>query len=212
MEDRYLETHITWNKIAQLYEEKFMDLEIYTESYKRFCVLLSKAQASVLELGCGPGNITRHLLRLNPQFKILATDVSKNMLELAKKNNPAIDTQILDCRNLNTLKNTFDGIVCGFTLPYLSKEDVSTLIADCTKIMIEKGVLYLSFVEGNYEDSCFISGSSGDRTYFYYHELNQIKEAVESNNLTLADHSHVTYKKTDGTIEIHTLIMAKKIK
>ena len=134
------------------------------------------------------------------------------MLELAKKNNPAIDTQILDCRNLNTLKNTFDGIVCGFTLPYLSKEDVSTLIADCTKIMIEKGVLYLSFVEGNYEDSCFISGSSGDRTYFYYHELNQIKEAVESNNLTLADHSHVTYKKTDGTIEIHTLIMAKKIK
>ena len=36
MEDRYLETYKTWNKIAQLYEDSFMDLEIYNDSNKRF--------------------------------------------------------------------------------------------------------------------------------------------------------------------------------
>jgi len=58
MEDRYLETHKTWNKIAQLYEYHFMGLELYHDTYKKFCDLLSRTDASILEIGCGPGNIT----------------------------------------------------------------------------------------------------------------------------------------------------------
>ena len=72
MENRYTETHTTWNKIAQLYEDKFMELELYTDTYVRFCDLLSKPDASVLEIGCGPGNITRHILNSKPKIKVLA--------------------------------------------------------------------------------------------------------------------------------------------
>ncbi len=38
----------------------------------------------------------------------------------------------------------------------------------------ENGMLYLSFVEGNYENSTYLTGSTGDRTYFYYYELDYI--------------------------------------
>ena len=153
MEDRYIETHKTWNHIAQLYEEEFMELKLYNDTYKRFCDLLSKPNASVLEIGCGPGNITRHILDLNPNLKVLATDVSKNMIDLAKKNNPKIEVQVLDCRNLKTISNKFDGIICGFTIPYLSKLDCLKLISDCNNLMIEEGTLYVSFVSGEYEKS-----------------------------------------------------------
>ena len=31
--DKYEETFATWNKMASMYQEKFMELEIYNESY-----------------------------------------------------------------------------------------------------------------------------------------------------------------------------------
>jgi ubiquinone/menaquinone biosynthesis C-methylase UbiE len=138
MEDRYLETHKTWNNIAQLYEDKFMKLELYNDTYKSFCDLLLRPDASVLEIGCGPGNITRHILDLNPKLKVLATDISKNMIDLAKRNNPEVEIQILDCRNLKTINSKFDCIICGFTIPYLSKLDCSKLISDCSNLLTEE--------------------------------------------------------------------------
>ena len=60
--DKYRETFETWNKVAQLYEDKFMDLDLYNDTYDQFCELLLKKNASILEIGCGPGNITKYLL------------------------------------------------------------------------------------------------------------------------------------------------------
>ncbi|MCH2021979.1 MAG: hypothetical protein MK207_05810 [Saprospiraceae bacterium] len=54
MEDHYIETHKSWNNIAQLYEDKFTGIELYNDTYKRFCDLLSIPNSSVLELGCVP--------------------------------------------------------------------------------------------------------------------------------------------------------------
>ncbi|WP_236010765.1 hypothetical protein [Flavobacterium chungangense] len=39
--DRYKETFETWNKIAKLYEDKFMNLNIYDETYDFFCSFLN---------------------------------------------------------------------------------------------------------------------------------------------------------------------------
>ena len=209
MEDRYTETHKTWNKIANLYEEMFMELELYNDTYKRFCELLPKSNASVLEIGCGPGNITRHILNINPRLKILATDISENMINLTKKNNPEVDVQILDCRNLNLINKTFNSIVCGFTIPYLSQSDCSKLISDCSKLLSKEGIIYISFVSGEYKKSGFISSSSGDRTYFYYHDIQKIKDELELNQLTIVDVIQKEHKKSDTVSEVHTIITAK---
>lgn len=210
MEDRYLETHKTWDTIAQSYEDIFMKLELYNDTYKSFCDLLLRPDASVLEIGCGPGNITRHILDLNPKLKVLATDISKNMIDLAKRNNPEVEVQILDCRNLETINTVFDGIICGFTIPYLSKPDCSKLISDCSNLLTEEGALYLSFASGDYKKSGFISGSSGGKVYFYYHELKRIKQELELKHLTVVDLFQKEYKKSDSISEMHTIINAKK--
>tara|TARA_R110002050_G_scaffold300586_1_gene470627 strand:+ start:1235 stop:1870 length:636 start_codon:yes stop_codon:yes gene_type:complete len=210
MKNRYVETHKTWNKIAQSYQDKFMKLGLYNDTYMRFCNLLPKANASVLEIGCGPGNITRHILDLNPKLTILATDISKNMVDLAKRNNPEVETQVLDCRNLQSINAKFDGIICGFTIPYISKNDCSKLIFNCSNLLKEDGTLYLSFVAGHYKKSGFISGSSGGRVYFYYHELTRIIQDLESNQITVVDVIQKEYEKLDSVSETHTIIIAKK--
>lgn len=208
--DHYRETHATWDSIAGPYEAMFMDLSIYDHTYAQFCELLPHTNASVLELGCGPGNITRRLLDRCPELEILATDVSQNMIDLAKKNNPTIRTQLLDCRDLSGIDKQFDGIVCGFTIPYLSAEDVSKLITSCQRHLKPGGVLYLSFVPGPYDRSGFISGRSGRRTYFFYHEEATIEAQLRKSLFDPVYREEIHYEKADGSSEKHLVVIAQR--
>lgn len=60
--DKYEETFETWNNIASIYQDKFMKLDLYNDSYDYICTSISKQGANLLEIGCGPGNITKYLL------------------------------------------------------------------------------------------------------------------------------------------------------
>ena len=60
--DRYKETFDTWNKVANLYQDKFMDLDLYDDTYDTFCEEVNVENATILEIGCGPGNITNIFL------------------------------------------------------------------------------------------------------------------------------------------------------
>lgn len=62
MDNRYKETFETWNKGASMYQDKFMDLDLYNENYDFFCDSLNKPNSKILEIGCGPGNITKYIL------------------------------------------------------------------------------------------------------------------------------------------------------
>src|ERR1043165_8898678 len=97
--DRYKETIENWNKVAQSYQDKFMGLDIYNDTYDRFCELMAHG-AHVLEMGCGPGNITRYMRIKRPDLDITATDAAREMVKLAIKNNPGIDAFPLDCRDI----------------------------------------------------------------------------------------------------------------
>ncbi len=53
--DRYQETFETWNKIASLYEDKFMNLDLYNNSYDLITDSIQTKNAKILEIGCGQG-------------------------------------------------------------------------------------------------------------------------------------------------------------
>lgn len=203
------ETLETWNKIAALYEEKFMHLDIYNDSYVYVCKHLKK-QARVLDVGCGPGNISKYLLLNRPDLEILGIDSSSNMIELAKKNNPGANFREMDCRQMSDLQQQFDGIVCGFCLPYLTQDEVSRLIIDASKLLLNNGLLYLSFVEGDESKSGCQVGSSGDRMYFHYHEMDQLKPLLILNGFDEPEVMKVKYVKSNSETEIHTIFIAEK--
>jgi 2-polyprenyl-3-methyl-5-hydroxy-6-metoxy-1,4-benzoquinol methylase len=208
--DKYQETFQTWNKIAEIYQDKFMNLNLYNDTYDILVDLIPNPNSSVLEIGCGPGNISKYLLTKNANLKIKGTDISENMVELARKNNPLAEFEIMDSREIHCLNEKFDAVVCGFCIPYLSKSDCIKLITDCNHLLNFSGILYLSFVSGDYENSGFISGSTGDRTYFYYHNLDHIEKILKTNFFETKKLFHKNYGKADGTEEIHTVIIAKK--
>jgi cyclopropane fatty-acyl-phospholipid synthase-like methyltransferase len=208
--DTYKETAETWNEIAQLYQDTFMHLDLYDGSYDLFCQGIEKSNANILEIGCGPGNISKYLISKQPNYSILGIDVAPNMIALAQKNNPTAIFKVMDCRKINELPKTYDGIIAGFCLPYLSPEDACKLISDSYNLLNQNGLIYISFVEGDPSKSGFQTGSGGHRSYFYFHQLNQLEKQLIDCHFHEIEVLRVAYKKSELEEEFHTILLAKK--
>lgn len=207
--DRNKETFDTWNNIASLYQDKFMNLDLYNDTYDFICKAIATPNAKLLEIGCGPGNITKYLLSQRPDFDIFGIDIAPNMIELAKKNNPTANFAVMDSREIKNLYKKYDGIIVGFCLPYLSPTESNELISNSYDLLNENGLLYLSFVEGNPEESDFKVGSGG-RVYFHYHNLDDLITQLKKSNFDQLEIFKVKYKTSETEFDIHTILTAKK--
>jgi 2-polyprenyl-3-methyl-5-hydroxy-6-metoxy-1,4-benzoquinol methylase len=208
--DSYKTTIETFDRVAVAYQEKFMHFELYNDTYNTFCELLPKAGAGILEVGCGPGNITRYLLSKRPDFKIKAIDLAPEMIVLAKRNNPTASFEIMDCRHIDKLSDQFDGIVAGFCMPYLSHEDCIKFIKDCSGLLSQDGILYFSTIEGDYRQSGYETASNGQgKAYVYYHEANYLSEELKKYNFELIELVRKRYPKGD-TLSTHMIFIARR--
>ena len=187
-----------------------MGLKLYNDTYDLICNVVIKNKATILEIGCGSGNITKYLLSKRPDFNIFGIDIAPNMIELAKINNPKANFAVMDSRNISEIETKYDAIVCGFCLPYLSETDSQKLIFEANYLLNNSGFLYLSFVEGDPNKSGFQAGSTGNRSYFYYHNLDQLKTQLLENSFEDLKIFKVEYKKSEKEQDIHTIITAKK--
>jgi len=208
--DKYQTTFETWNKMAKPYNEKFAGMDLYDDTYLSFLGLVKTHGASVLEVGCGPGNITKYLLSRRPDLKITATDVAPNMVSLAKEINPSANCVLLDCRNVDSLKEKFDAFVCGFCMPYLSKEDCEKLIRDFSSLSKPGAIIYLSTIEGDYSDSGYEAGSGGDKCYVYYHNEDFICGLLSKNGFKVVNKSRKDFSHSSHKSNSHLIIIATK--
>ena len=200
-----------FNKLANLYESKFMDVSLYADSLVFFCENMPVQNAKVLELACGPGNITKFLLEKRPDLDILGTDLAPNMLELAQKNNPTARFEVMDLRNISTINTQYDGIICGFGLPYLSKNDAVLLIQNAEKYLKNKGLLYISTMEDDYSNSKFEKGSTGDEIFMHYHEFDYLSAAMTASGLNMIHTERKIYKQAEKTVVDLVLIAQKPV-
>ena len=199
-----------FDKYARFYQDKFMDVSSYHDSFDLFCDQITKENAEILELACGPGNITQYLLQKRPDFKILGTDLSPNMIALAGINNPTATFALMDCRDIGKSDKSYDGIMCGFALPYLSKEEAIQLIRDASGILNPSGVLYISTMEDDYSKSGFRTGSQGDQIFMNFHQADYLIQALDDSGFALIDLQRVDIPEQEGSAKMDMLLIAVK--
>jgi len=209
--DDYEITFHTWNQLADWYQNNIMTLDIYDQSYHSFCERFSNKDAAILEIGCGPGNVSKQLLQINPKFNILATDISENMLTYAKKNNPNCAFQLLDIRAIGQLKKQFDGIVAGFCLPYLSKQDTIQLLKNARHLLHKNGILYVSCIEGDYEKSGMVNNSKGLQSLMFYYESDFLISQLNAQGFGEISIERILYPNVKEPTATHLVLIAKKI-
>ena len=199
-----------FNKLAKLYQDKFMNVDLYGDSLDFFCNHIEKKNAEVLELACGPGNITKYLLQKRGDLKILGVDLAPNMIALAAINNPTATFEIMDCRNIGRINKKYDAIMCGFCLPYLCREETVQLISNAAELLNAAGIFYLSTMEDDYSKSGFKKGSTGDEIFMHYYQADFLIDILKENHFKILTSRCKEYPAQDGTITTDLVIIAGK--
>ena len=148
------------------------------------------------------------MLGKRPDFDVFGIDIAPNMIALAKNNNPTVTFSVMDCRQINELETKYDGIVCGFCLPYLSPADCTKFINDCYHLLEENGLIYISFVEGEPSESGFKVASMGARTYFYFYNLAALTKQLKENKFDDIQVFKVVYNRSATEKERHSIVIS----
>ena len=197
-----------FNKHAQQYLDKFRDVSRYHDSLDIFCKLLPR-YATLLEVGTGPGNVSKYVLDNRADIQLTGIDVAENMLELARLQNPNAIFLKMDCRNIASLKDEYDGIISSFCFPYLSQEEVSKFIQDARKKLVQRGVIYVSTMEGDYSSSGLETAPGGESLYIHYHEHRFLADVLTENNFDIIDSRREQYNDDRGKAVIDLLMVAR---
>jgi 2-polyprenyl-3-methyl-5-hydroxy-6-metoxy-1,4-benzoquinol methylase len=209
--DKYQTTITTYNKLAQAYQDRFMDLDIYNHTYDRFCELVDIENPKVLEIACGPGNVSRYLLNQRSDFNILGIDLAEKMIELAKINNPTANYQLMDCLDIARIDQKFEAVMSGFCMPYISKDDCIKQIQDVALLLKPNGLFYLSTMEDDPEKSG-IKGSPNhdEKVYMFYHQAEYLIQALQQNGFEILDIKRQSYGDTEESKTTDLFIYARK--
>lgn len=199
-----------FNKHAKVYQEKYMNVDLYGDTLDFVCTAISK-QAKVIDLACGPGNISRYLLDKCPDIKLQGIDLSPNMIELAKVNNPKAEFRVMDCRKIAGLSDRYDAVIAGFLFPYLSKDEVMGVIASSYDVLEDNGLLYISTMEDDYVKSGIQTSSSGeDSLYMYFHEDGYLTSSLQNVGFSIVLRDRKIYEGRDGNSVTDLILIAKK--
>lgn len=201
-----------FNEFAAEFAQRFMNIESYSDSINRFCDLIRTDQPKILELGCGPGNVTRMLKLHFPESDIVAIDLAPKMIEIARKQLPDIDFRVMDVQNISEIPVKFDAIMCSFCLPFLSRTDAARLIADCSTCFYLKvfcmSVLWKATKKmPGFEKTSF---SGNYEVYFNYHRQADLESTLLTVGFLVNQIKLQDYPEQDGSITTDMILLQKK--
>lgn len=189
-----------------------MKSSVYHHSYDKLLSHIQLTHKTILDVACGPGNITNYLLNKRDDFMVLGIDAAESMIKLAFNNNSKANFKVLDCRNIKHLNKKFDIIIFGFCFPYISKEDVLQIITDAHLLLNKNGLLYISTMMGNYDnDSCYKTSSDGkSKIFIHYYTPTFLLKALHNNNFQVIENYTKTYQEGAVTTDTDLFLIAKK--
>lgn len=176
----------TFDKYAAEYEGKYMDYVPYVDTYAPLSELLTE-KAVILDVACGPGNIAKFLLHEFPHRRLHGIDLSGKMVARARVNNPTATFDVMDCREISSLARNYDAIVAGFCFPYLTRDEVGRFISDAQKMLNAGGILYISFMEGDYAESGLKTRNDIDWVCTYYHDAKLMTATLRATGFEVVD-------------------------
>lgn len=178
-DDFCLESVATFNKLADRYAEKYFHLDMYDPYLERFVKRIESQGASVLDVACGPGNVSGYLAKARPDLKLVGIDLAEGMLKQAKLRVPSAEFLLKDCRHIDELKQIFDASAFAFGLSYLTDDDANRFFSSLNASLADSAMLYLSTITGETSCSGFETTSSGDRVYIRYRSVGDVLSMVE---------------------------------
>ena len=197
-----------YRKYAKEFDENIASLEIYNASYD---YLLEKIQdgAAVLDLACGPGNVSFYLKRYKPDLSITGVDISEEMIERAKARIKDGKFILKDICEIG-FDSQFDCVICAFGIPYLDLEATAHVMKTIKKSLKQDGHYYISYIEGIEQGYAKQSFTDNDELFIFSHPEEAVLEILDQQALSVIKRFEIDYHEKDGSITTEILYIGNK--
>lgn len=201
-----------FDEFAEQYLERFSNIDGYIPSINKFCDLIKSKHPKILELACGPGNITKYVKQKFPTSNYLAIDLAPKMIEIAKTQVEQVEFRLMDVREISKIDDKFDAIMSSFCLPFLSKSDANKLISDCANRLNSNGIIYISTMEGDESKAGFetTSFTGNSEVCFNYHKQEDLEKALTANGFDIKDFKRQEFYESESNILIDLIFVGMK--
>jgi len=206
--DPCVSTAQAFGSVAQRYTDKYFELNDYQSQLDRFLSGLKREQTEVLDLACGPGNVSAYLLQQRPKLRILGLDLAPEMIEIARQKVPDAVFEVGDCRELDGLGRRFDAAVFSFGLSYLSDEDAERCLRALHTQLRPEGLLYLSSITGDPAHSGD-AGINGHRLHTFYRSAEDILARIRDAGFHL-QFSEIIPSPANASLPTQDLVLIAK--
>lgn len=205
--DKTARTIGSYNQCAARFNELYHDNGGYQDFIQKFSDFLTE-RAVILDLGCGPGNVSKFLSQQGKGYQIIGVDLSTGMLEIAKRNVPEQTFMVGDIRYLE-FKRQFDGIIASFSIIHLDTVETTKLFGDCYNLLKDGGYFYISFMA----DGCSgfeTTNFSDNEIYFNYLIPEEIVNVLENTGYQIIEKYFRSYYRMTEKVVRDVIVIAKK--
>lgn len=135
------------NGLEHLYDVMYQSFIDYKEEFEFYSgIIKMHRKKSVLEIGCGSGNLAKYFIGSTVDYSGL--DISHDMINLSKKRNPSGQFMQGDVTNYRLHESTDAVIITGRTTSYLLSNYEVLSALDCIKEnMNTGGLLCFDFID-----------------------------------------------------------------
>lgn len=172
----------SYDRIAATYVQRWQDRSVMAHAIGRFSALLG-AEATVLDIGCGPGFDCVNLR--NQGLRVFGLDLSWGMLCEARRHYPGAYVQA-DMRFL-PLAEGIDGIWCNAALLHLSRSQARQAVAEFCRVLLPGGVLYLAVKEGDGEQERSDAYGEDAPRFFTYWQEDVLDDLIRESGFSVID-------------------------
>jgi 2-polyprenyl-3-methyl-5-hydroxy-6-metoxy-1,4-benzoquinol methylase len=204
-----LEAFEIFDRYSDWYVKEHMDVSKYHVSLDFLLIQLQHSKLSVLDVACGPANLSYYFIQRRPNASIVGIDLSTNMLHEAKKHIPSGNFSILDMKNLEQVEGLFDVIFFGFAIPYCSLDECAAMIQKAALKLNHNGFLYISFIEGDYATSGWQVNSKGEQCMQYFYTKEQLLDIAVLNQLRCVHSQTIPSTNAGKIVDDYILIFTK---
>ena len=122
-------------RFPDLYRQVFPLRPVVVE---RVVAVAGPPPRTVLDIGCGPGDLAGALARRG--YAVTGVDLDAGMIAAARRDYPAARFHVLDARRVGELSGLFQAAVCvGNVLPHVPATDLPDLLAGLSRLLVPGG-------------------------------------------------------------------------
>ncbi|NNK90375.1 MAG: class I SAM-dependent methyltransferase [Saprospiraceae bacterium] len=183
-----------FDKYALGYARKYADQDLYRADLEILPLLISQDKPQILDIGCGPGNLTHAISELFPEADITGIDLSSEMLKIAKSRIPKAKFRQMNSNSISRIASVYDLVVAGFLLPYLNQNELKKLIHDLSIILEPGGIFFMSTMihkRGFLEEDVRRADNHDETLPTFYHTEEAITDFTVRNGFHLVHANNI---------------------